>query len=381
MSALIRGVGYTKVREAWDRGIEDLALEAAQKAIKDAKISKEQIEKVYFSSALAETLENQRNLGSRVLDALGLPGKPVINVSEGGSSGGTAINLASKEVKTGSDNVLVLGVEKLKDTLWSDLLQAEVQEESWDYLGAMGATNTALEAILLRLYLRNFNADHKDIAKIVEISHTNASNASHAEYPFPMTVDKVIKSPPIADPLRLFELAGVGDGAAAIVISSEKGPVELVASEIATDKFKCFEREDMLKLEGITKAATNAYEKAGISPSDIDFAEIYDRSSIMAVLEIEALGMAERGKGHETLQDEKFTLKGELPLNTFGGLKARGHPIGATGVYQVAEATEQLRGNGGKNQVKAAHLGLTLGLSGLGSHVVVNLLQRGGSND
>lgn len=376
MSVFIRGIGLTKVREAWEKGIDDLAVKAAWEAIDDAEMELEDIDKVYISSALAEQLQNQRNLGSKVLDAIGLYEKPVINVNNGGASGGIAIHLAAQDVKTTSDNVLVLGVEKLKDTLWSDLLQARVQEESWEYLGRMGATNSGIAGMLLRLYMKEYNAEHEGIAKMVELSHNHACNAPHAEYPFPVSVDKVLKSPTVASPLKLFELAGIGDGAAATIISKERGEVELVASEITSDKFMFFERENMLTLEGVQECAKKVYQKAGISVNDLDVAEIYDRSSIMGVLELEALGLAETGKGHSNLKEEEFTLSSETAVNTFGGLKARGNPVGATGIYQVAEGVKQLEGKSGENQVEDAEFALTLGLNGLGNHVIINLLKR-----
>lgn len=380
MALFIKGIGLTNVREAWDKGLEDLAIKAAQDAIQDAEITKKKIDKIYVSSALAETLQNQESLASKISSALGLQGKSVVTVREGGASGGIAIHLANQKISAMNGTVLVVGVEKLMDALWSDILQANIQEESWEYLGKMGATTVALEAMLLRLYMKKFDVEHEEIAKIIEISQENASYASHAEYPFPISVEKVMKSPIVADPLRLFELAGVGDGAAAAVVSSEKGEVELVASETATDKFRICERESLLSLEGVRRAARKAYEKAGVSVEDIDLFELFDTSSIMGILEIEALGLAEKGKGYEMVKEEKLTLNGTTPINSFGGLKGRGHPIGATGVYQIVEATKQLRRNSKENQIDNINLALTLSLSGIGSHAVVNLLRRGEEN-
>lgn len=378
MSAFIRGIGYTKVREAWDKGVADLAIEAVQKTLRDAKMEKEDIDKIYVSNALVDILQHQGNLGSKISSDLGFQGKRVTNIRNGGASGGMAINLASEAVKGVSDNVLVLGVEKPKDALWADLLQADVQEEGWEYLGGQGITSAALEALLLRLYMNRFDVKHEEIAKITEISQEHASTAPHAAYPFPISVEKVMKSPIVADPLRLFELAGIGDGAAAAVISSEEGDVEISASEVCTGKFRPFERGDPLVLEGVRKASRKAYKKTGVSQSNIDLAEIHDTSSIMGVLELEALGLAEKGKGYKELMTDKFTLRGETPINSFGGLKGRGHPIGATGIYQVAEATQQLRGKGRKNQVEDPQLALTLSMGGSGRQAVVNLIRRRG---
>lgn len=378
MSSFIRGIGLTKVKEAWSKGIDDLAIQATRRAINDADIKKEEIDKIYVSSALADSLENQRNLGAKILDMFGLSGKPVINVSNGGCSGGIAVHLASQEIQSGLENILVIGVEKMKDSLWSELLHANIKEESWNYLGRMGATNIGLEAMLMRLYVSKFDAEHENIAKIVEISHQNACSSSHAQFPFPLSVENILKSPTSASPLKLFESAGTGDGAAATVVSGSRSGVKLLASEVSTDKFLPFERENPLTLEGVNRAANRAYRVANILPSDIDFAELYDRSSILGLLEIEALNFANRGEGHEKLKKGKFNLNEDISINTFGGLKARGNPVGATGVYQIIEATKQLRENAEGNQVENANVGLTLGLSGLGSHVVVNLLKKVG---
>jgi len=307
---------------------------------------------------------------------LGIPAKGGITIEAAGASGGLAVHQAFIDIKAGARNILVCGVEKMSDALPSYVYSAKAMMEDWQYLFAVGASFEALQGILLRMYLDQYNAPHENIMMVAVVSHKHAVTAEHAQFRREITVDTIKKSPLVADPLHLFEITAPGDGAAALVLSSETGDSEILASSIAGDRFRFFERENPLWLDSVYLAAQKAYEEAKLTLDDIDLIEIHDTSTILGVLEIEALGLAEKGEGHKFFSEGKGFLNGEKPVNTFGGAKARGDPIGATGVYQIVEIVKQLVGDAGKNQVDNAKAGLALAVGGIGALSVVHILRK-----
>ena len=376
MKAYIRGAGLTKVGEHWERNLVDLATEAALKALEDASIDPKRIDKIIVANAAAPYLLRQSHLGPLIADYLGLSGKPSIGIELAAASGAAALHMAFKELLAGSENILVVGVEKLSDARSEDVVGAVALGDDWEFLAGLGVTAEAVQGIMARYYMARYNAPHENIAQIPAISHQHAAKSPHAMYPFPTTVEKVLKSPLYADPLHLLEIAGRGDGAAAVLLSSENGPVELLASGIGTDKFRLFERQDIIYLKAVNDAVYDALEKANISLKDINILELHDTTSIMGVLELEAAGFAERGAGHKMLERGELDLNGKLPANTFGGSKARGEPLGATGLYQAVEIYKQLTGDAGFNQVDNAKIGMSITIGGVASTAVVNLYRR-----
>ena len=377
MPVYIRGFGLTEVGEHWNKNLEDLAVEACLKAIERANIDPKEIDKIYIANALSQYLNRKGHLGALIADAIGLAGKPAIHVEAASASGGVAVHEAFTDIKGGiKRNVLVCGVEKMSDILPAYIYTARALMEDWQHLTAIGASFEAIEGMLLRLYLDRYNAPHENIMNAAVISHKNALNADHAQFKRPLTIENIKKSPYVADPLHLFEVTTTGDGAAAIVLSGESGDVEITASSIATDKFRFFERDDLLWLESVYLAAQDAYRQAKVSHADINFLELHDVSTIMSVLEIEALGLVEKGQGHVLFGNMIGTLDSERPINTFGGLKARGDPIGATGVYQIVEIAMQLSGEAGRNQLDNVKTGLALSVGGIGSSSVVHILKK-----
>jgi acetyl-CoA C-acetyltransferase len=213
--------------------------------------------------------------------------------------------------------------------------------------------------------------------------HSNAANNPHAQYPFKITVERAIQSAMVADPIHLFECCGIGDGAAVAILcpleiaKKLKSPViEVSASTTATNILNLYERDDLLDFAATRRAVNQAYAMANIDKKEIDVLEVHDAFSIVGVLSLEALGFAERGMGARFAVEGKIALDGEIPTNTMGGLKARGHPIGATGVYQIVELAMQLRGEAGENQVEDAEVGLAQNVGGVDSTAIIHVLRR-----
>lgn len=377
----IIGVGCTSVGEIWDKSLKDLAVEASLKALDDAGI--ENVDRVYIGNALSPILQYQTNLASIIIDSLGFNNASSILVEAADASGGLAFHEAFKAVRSGLiDYALVVGVEKMSDSKPSEVASALMSFEDQDYVAFTGVTQAGLHALLLRIYMEKFNVKHEDIALFAVNAHKNASKNPYAQFKNIIRVEDVLKSPLIADPLRLLEYVGISDGAAAVVLcpleEAEKfrsNFVEILASATAVDKLFLTERDDILTFNSTRIAAEKAFKEAKVSPKDIDVVEVHDSSTIAGIISLEDLGFCGKGEGASFVSQGKIDLNGELPTNTMGGLKGRGHPIGATGVYQIIEVVWQLRGEAGKNQVDGAKIGLTQNIAGLGSSAVVNILR------
>lgn len=369
------GVGCTKVGELWDKSLKDLVVESATKALNDAGIEK--VDVVYVGNAYSQILQSQGNLGSLIVDSLGFNGIPAISIEAADSSGSLAFHEAYKAVRLGlANSVLVVGVEKMSDSTPEEVAKALMACEDQDYVAFTGVTQAGLHALVLRLYMERFKVKHEDIAMFTVKAHKNSLNNPYAQFKNPLSVEDVLKSPILADPLRLLEYTAIADGSAALVLCSleeakkiaSKPVVKVLGSASATDKFYLPERIESLTFNATVKAAKKAFQEAKISINKVDFIETHDNSTIMGVISIEDLGFTKKGEGAAFIAEE------EIPVNTMGGSKGRGHPIGATGVYQLVEAVWQLRGEAGKNQVKGAKIGLTHILTGIGNLASVNIL-------
>jgi len=381
---VIIGVGYTRIGEHWEKSLRDLAVEAALMALDNAGVNR--VDAIYVSNMMSGALQDQEHLGSLIATYLGLKGTPACKVEAACASGGMAIHQAFLAVSSGYyDTVLIVGVEKMTDKLTSEVTFALAMAEDREYVVSTGATFVGLNALLYRLYLTKFNVGQKSIAKFPVIAHENALNAPHAQLKRKISVEDVLSSPIIADPIRLLECAPIGDGAAALVISSpevaKESPkdtyIEIAGSAAATDIMSLHERLDLLTLFASVKAAQKAYKMAKVKPSDVDVLEVHDAFSILAPIALEDLGFAKKGEGWKMIENMDVSLSGKLPTNTMGGLKARGHPVGATGIYQAVDAILQLKGEAGKNQVDNPTLALLQSTGGVGGTVVVNILKRG----
>ena len=374
----IAGFGFTKVGEPWEKNVKELFAEAALAAIKNAGVS--DIDFLYVSNMLGSHLQGQLNMGAVMAEAIGKPGLPAIRVEAGQASGGVAFHVAHKAVASGlSDYVLVGGVEKMSDLLPEAVTTTLVGAEEQEYTAYTGITKTGLSAILHRLYMQEHGATPEDIGMFSVRGHDNAVGVQHAQYPFKLSIERVMTSPMEADPIHMMECSAVADGAAAIVLCPlEKAGtgVEVVSSAIATDYLSIAAKKNPLVLEAVRRASKKALDSARLKPSDIDLLEVSDDTTIDGVLSLESLGFAEQGKGAKFVASGGTAKGGEIPTNTFGGLKARGNPVGATGLYQIAELAMQITGKSGSSQITDVKTGLAQSMAGVGSTCSVTVLRR-----
>ncbi len=376
------GVGYTKIGEHWDKSLRELFAEAALKALDDANVDK--VEALYVGNMMSGYLQEQEHLGSLLATYIGMPGIAACKIEAACASGGAALHQAFLAVASGYyDIVLVGGVEKMTDKLTPDVTLALAMAEDREYVVYVGASFIGLNALVYRLYMRKFNVKQEDIAKFPVIEHENAINTPYAQFRYKITLDDVLKSPLVADPIHLLECAPIGDGAAAIILAPLEYAlkhydtvIEISASALATDILSVHERPDMLTMMATVRAAEKAYKMAKMEPKDIDLVEVHDAFSILAPIALEDLGFAKKGEGWRLIAEEEVRKDGKLPVNTMGGLKARGHPIGATGIYQAVDAILQLRQEAGVNQVTNAETALIHSMGGVGGTVAVHILRR-----
>lgn len=367
----------TKFGELWSKTPSMLAREVVEDAILKAGLKKEDIEAIYVGNMLSGILGHQENLGSFFAEALGMY-VPAIRLEAACASGGLAVNAAVNALKAGAyKHVLVLGIEKMTDQGQEDVIKALMAAGSEDERVA-GATFTGLYALMAASYMSEYGVTEEDLAAISVKNHYHGTLNPRAQFQKEITVEDVMKSSRISDPLKLLDCSPISDGAAAVVLSTEKkaGAVEIIASEIGTDTLNLANRKSLTTLEAVKKASKKAYEKAGITASDVHVAEIHDCFSIAEAIATEDLGFSKPGEGARDIAAGKFTLgKGTLVTNSSGGLKACGHPVGATGVKQIVEMAEQLSGIAGDRQVKNATIGLTHNVGGSGAIAVVHILK------
>ena len=382
--AVIIGVGMTPVGEHWKTSLRDLAVEALLNAMDDANI--DGVDSLYVGNMISGPFVEQENLGTLIADWAGLGHIPAVKVEAACASGGAAVQEGAKAVMSGLEDVVaVVGVEKMTDVWPSDATRylAYAADAEWELFH--GASFVALNALVMRHYMHTYGYTEEDLALFAVNAHINGAKNPYAMFKKPIKVETVLKSPYIADPVKLFDASPVCDGAAAVIITTpEKAKelgipkekwVEIAGMGRTIDTINLANRKDLLRLKAAEVAAEKAYKMAGITPEDVDLFEIHDAFTIMAALSLEAVGAAERGKGAELAKEGQIAIDGDCPIQTMGGLKARGHPVGATGVYQTVEAALQLRGEA-PNQVPDAEVALTQNIGGTGSNITVTILRR-----
>jgi len=380
--AYVSSVGVTKIGDLWDKSIIDLAVEAARGAMKGTPRVKP--DQIIVGNMFSSMGASQEHLGALLASALGMSGTPAYKVEAACSSGGSAFNVAYNLVRSEAiDSALVVGVEKMRDLEPEEVSQALAMAESAEYTQFVGATFAALNGLLARYYMEQMNVSRDELSSIPVIDHANAVTAPHAQFRKAITPEVVSRSQMIADPLRLFDCAPVGDGAAAVMLVNEKSAAgsknrmaEVLGGKISTNEFSLYEREDMLDFKASKEAFKAALAQAGLSPKKLSLVELHDAFSVVGALSLEAMGFSKRGQGSKDAKSGKYGRGSELPINTFGGLKARGHPVGATGVYQIAEAYLQLTDQAGQNQVDGAKFAATQNIGGVDSTSAVHIFGR-----
>jgi acetyl-CoA C-acetyltransferase len=376
--AYVASVGLTPIGDHWEKSLLDLAVDAARGALKP--FGKKVPDQIIVGNMFSAIGASQEHLGSYLASALGMAGVPAYKVEAACSSGGAAFNVAYNLVRSGAiDSALVVGVEKMRDLEPEEVSQALAMAESAEYTQFVGATFAALNGLLARYYMEEMDVTRDELSSIPVLDHANAVTAAHAQFRKAITPEVVGRSAMIADPLRLFDCAPVGDGAAAaLVVNDDAAPraakmVEVLGGKVATNEFSIYERDDMLDFKATREAFRAAMAQAGLAPKKLSTLEVHDAFSVVGALSLEAMGFSKRGHGSRDAKAGRYSRGGELPINTFGGLKARGHPVGATGIYQVAEAFLQLTGGAGKNQVEGARYAATQNIGGVDSTSAVHV--------
>lgn len=380
----IIGIGQTPIGELWTKGLRELAGDALAAAVADAGLERLP-DALYTANMLGMRTDNQAHLGALIADHVGWSGIEATNVEAACASGGMAFQMAVRAVASGMVPLAaVCGVEKMTDASPAETTKGLAMAADASYEQLHGATFVALNAMIMRRYMYEYNIPHTAFAPFAINSHRNAANNPNAMFQFEINEDRYNRAPMVSDPINLMDSSPICDGAAAIIVCSmdqvdefsrQQKPVRVLASVSATDIMMVSERGDnMLTLGAAKRGADKAYAMTGLSPDDIDVFELHDAFSIMSALSLEAAGFAEKGKGVDLAANGDITREGRIPITTMGGLKGRGHPVGATGVYELVELVMQLRGEAGENQIKDATIGMTQNIGGTGSTIATHIL-------
>jgi acetyl-CoA C-acetyltransferase len=377
----IIGIGQIPVGEHWESSLRMLAADAATAALKDAGVKS--VDALYVGNAYGGTFSSQMHLGALLADYVGMNNIEAYTLEAADASGAAALRAGYLAVASGAvERVMVLGVEKATDRLGPARVEARNASLDADYEAAHGATITALAALLMRRYMHEYGLDLSAFEGFSINAHANGAKNEYAMFRNLIKPGRFAQAPMIADPVSLFDSAPDADGAAAIILTSADRaadmvpqPVQIAASAAATDTLALQDREDLLYLKAAHLSTDKAYAQAGIRPQDVNLFELHDAYTILSALTLEATSFAERGQGWQLAKDNQIGLTNKLPISTFGGLKARGNPAGASGIYQAVEACLQLRGMAGVNQVPNARIALIQNLGGLGSTAITHVLR------
>jgi acetyl-CoA C-acetyltransferase len=380
----ILGIGQTKIDEHWDKSLREIGGEAAFAAMQDAGM--ERVDALFVGNMLSPLVSAQNQLGVFFADWIGLWHQESVKVEAACASGAAAFRAALMAVASGEiDSALVIGVEKMTDKAGHDVTAALATAADADYEVEQGVSFVGINALVMRRYMHQFGWKHADFAPFSINAHANAVHNPFARLHQKINVDQFEKSSMVATPINLLDASPIGDGAAAVIIvpaekvASVNGRprVTVAGSASATDSIAVHSRKDPLFLAAAYQSSRRAYEMANIEPNDIDVFELHDAFSIMSALSLEACGFAERGQGVRLGLDNEISPNGRVPVCTRGGLKARGHPVGATGMYQIVVIVLQLRGECGKTQVDGAKIGMAQNIGGSGATILTHILNAG----
>ena len=379
----IIGVGTTKFGELWAKSFRDISVEAGLRAIGDAGISGEEIDALYGGNMSAGRFIEQEHIGALIADYAGLTGLhiPATRVEAACASGALALHLAVLSVASGwYDFVIAAGVEKMTDVdsdIADDLLASSVDRE-WEAI--CGATLPSLFAQMARAHMERYNTTSEQMANVAVKNHANAIHNPYAQFRREISAEAVLNSPIVADPLHMLDCSSIADGAAAVVLCAAENakaytdsPVYIKASAQASDTISLHDRRDLTAMDATISASKKAFQNASLDPSQIDVAEVHDSYTIAEIIAIEDLGFFNKGEGGIATGDGETEIGGRIAINPSGGLKACGHPLGATGIRQAVEITQQLRQEAGKRQVPNAEVGLTHNIGGTGGTAIVHI--------
>jgi acetyl-CoA C-acetyltransferase len=345
---------------------------------------REGVDALYIGNMMSSSANHQQHLGAYIADWVGFKLCEAYRIESACSSGAAAFRTGLMAVASGEiDCAVVVGVEKMTDSPGAEITAALATAADGDWEVDQGVSFVALNALIMKRYMHEYGWAHQDFAQFSINAHANARSNPFARFHDPLTLESYEKGVMIAEPINVFDASPMGDGAAAIVLvpaesieASARPKITVAGSGSATDTIAAHDRRDPIWLSAAERSVKNAYAQAGIGPAEIDLFEYHDAFTIMAALSLEAAGFYERGQGPRAALENEIGLSGRIPVATMGGLKARGHPVGATGVYQIAEVVQQLRGEAGANQVADAKYGMTQNIGGSGSNIVTHILRR-----
>ncbi len=381
----IIGIGLTQFGELWDKSFRQLIAEAGASAILDAGISGKEIDAMYVGSMSSGRFVGQEHVGALVADVSGFSHMhiPSTRVEGACASGGLAVRQGYLSIASGiNDIVIVGGIEKMNDVGGVSATEtlATASDQEWEAF--FGATFPGLYAMIAKRHMYEYGTTKKQLAQVAVKNHANGALNPNAQYRKPITLEYAMNATIVADPLGLMDCSPVSDGAASIVLCAAdiakkytEKPIKIIGSGQGSDTLALHARRDICTLDATVHAGKMAYKQAKITPKQINLAEVHDCFTIAEICAIEDLGFVKKGEGGKAVENKITTLDGSLPINTSGGLKSKGHPVGATGVAQIVEITQQLRGEAGKRQVKDARIGLTHNVGGSGATCVVHILE------
>ncbi len=383
----IIGVGCTKFGELWDRSFRDIFVEAGVSSLEDAGIQGEDIGGIYVGNMSGGRFVEQEHIGSLIADYSGLASTlhvPATRVEAACASGGLALRQAIFAIASGyNDIVVAAGAEKMTDVspdIATDALVAAADRE-WE--GIVGATFPGLYAMIAKLHMHTYGTTSEQLASVSVKNHHNGTMNPIAQFRNEITIDTVLNSSMVADPLHMFDCSPISDGASSVVLTTADAakkytdtPIYIKATALACDTISLHDRPDITTLGATVEAGKRAYRMAGLTSKNIDLVEVHDCFTIAEICAIEDLGFFKKGEGGRATYDGETAIDSQIPVNPSGGLKTCGHPVGATGIKQAVEITEQLRGTAGKRQVDGAEIGMTHNVGGTGGTAVVHIFSR-----
>jgi len=376
------GVGVTKFG-LHDRTSAELFAEAAQDALTDAAIPATAIQALYYGNVVGGETEHQLHTGPQAASVLGIPSVPTTRFETACASSHAAFRHAVMEIAAGvSEVVLVGGAERVLNVSTAESTEyfAYASDAVWEQ--PLGLTFPGVFALIARAHMEKYGTTEAQMAAVAVKNHRHGALNPKAQFQKQITIDQVLRSAYVADPLKLFDCCPFSDGGAALVLASEevarrhRKPVWVLGSAAASDWMLLGDKRDLSRVPATERAAAAAYRQSGLGPRDVDVVELHDCFTIAEIVATEGLGLFEPGAGGRAAEAGRTSLGGEIPVNPSGGLKAKGHPIGATGAAQIAEIVTQIRGEAGPRQVDGAKTGLTHTLGGNTATVLVSLFGR-----
>jgi len=369
----ISGVGMTKFGSQLESS-QELIYEATMEALTDANKNLDDIDAVVVSSSETECNGERQRLFTGVMSSMLRKKVPIINPTAVCGGGGSALWAANK---LDYKNILVVGVERILSKNSMKITDEIMMAAERMYEQTEGLVFPAQNALVAQQYMMKYGATTDDLALVAFKNHQNAyKNPKARFYKKEVTLKQIRKSPVVASPLRLFDCSLSVNGAAAAILTKEKTDIEIAGSSLYVDRIATFESADMTSWEATVLAANDAYKQAGITANDINIAEVHDAFTSVELISYEDLGFCKKGEAKKLIRDGHTNIDGKLPVNTSGGLKAKGHPICATGISQIYEITKQIHNQSNERQVPNIKYGLAQNIGGAGSTVAVHILKK-----